>query len=383
MDRNGTSKRDASRENVDEAWDQLTDDQLLEHIWSTERPQDLENIQSEIPSELPKCTIELEYEIAPSDPPVSCAHCSRHQKHRHGFVLMGDDGRRWLLGSFCGPSAYGADYRVESAARNRAKRRAKALIRWRGIQTRLPDLISALTEAAQSDAVTSIRRLRDAFHASAPRTLVALRNIRPNHLTGALELQGSRRSRDHAAERRRDDEYNAAMLAIAHLNNKEHRRQLAELQTRYGIGQYIYTEESKDFGALRGHDWLLRSGDASQQITDVIQRLRAIAAIVTTTQDRTVAFLERLPNDVNHELKTAANALNVVRDAERFLAHDSLAGLAGWISFQAEPVPEAHLADGVLRVSEARQPKTTVSLALPPDWSAPGGLFLELQSDRV
>jgi hypothetical protein len=88
---------------IEDYWSDLTDNDLRKIIWVTTDPLALANVQQTIPEYLSAFTIELAYDLDRGDPPVPCAHCPQHQPHWHGFVLKDCDGKRYLLGSHCGP----------------------------------------------------------------------------------------------------------------------------------------------------------------------------------------------------------------------------------------------------------------------------------------
>lgn len=64
-------QKGASSSYVEQGWDALSDDQLLQVQWSTDDPLALPNIQSNIPADLGEFQIELAYDLSPYDTPVS------------------------------------------------------------------------------------------------------------------------------------------------------------------------------------------------------------------------------------------------------------------------------------------------------------------------
>lgn len=363
---------------VDEYWNQLTDAELLQVPWFIGDPRSLPNIEAVIPQDLGEFQIEVEYMRDRSDPPVPCAHCPQHTPHWHGFVLKTPAGKRYLLGSVCGPKAYGSDYRVASNARNQAKRRSDALVKWLGLRDRLPDIIDALAEIEASASFKAVRRVRAQLDRFAAVLLARLRNIHPNSLTQKRELQFAYEERDTAAEAKRDAQYQAEAAAIAHLTSKQHRLALEPIRQRLNPGVPIIVRHERNLGALPPCDWLFLPDNPTEQIAGVAARLRAYAALGQETQIKTISAIDRLSREALKDIDIATTALQRVRTAGEFFDPVNLRNIVEW---------DRHHTAGQLGIAaRARELDSTgegaagFTVSLPADWAAPGDLFLDLIS---
>jgi hypothetical protein len=320
--------------------------------------------------------IESEYDLNHNEEAVRCVHCPQHQRHWHGFVLKDADGNRYLLGSKCGPKAYGADYRLAHESRRRAHRRYMAVARWLRICAALPDFIAALDIAESTPALRAIRRARGSIEGQAPKMLAHMRRLRPSGPTQHIGLSAVGRFRDTAAEEQRDAQYQREVVALAHLSNREHRRQVEALKERLTPGEPIYVEEDKELGVLRGSGWLLGASNPTAVVRDSLARLRAYQAMGRTTQDKTVAQLERLAADTERDLDSAAEALRAIREAGEFFEGGNLARLAAWAFHAMADIGEMRAIGTTLEISEHQEPTAVIGIGA--NWSPPGDEFLQL-----
>lgn len=355
MDRSTRSPAlDASASYVEQGWDALTDEQLLSVQWFTDAPLSLPNLQTVIPLDLGEFQIELAYELSADDAPVPCAHCPQHQKHRKGFVLRDGKGRRYLLGSTCGPNAYGSDYRLASSARTRMKRRYDALVGWRARCDGLTDLISALSDGSSSEAVKSLRRARGALERNAPRVVALLRSLRGSGVRDELHLTVFTSERDFEAENRVNEQFLAEVSAITDLNlsNKEFNRRRQQVVERLNWGRQIVTMQMRDFGTLQGAAWIRNQINPTTLLADTVSRLRGLYAIGRTTQDKKTSQIEKLSRQVDEELMAGENALRTISDAAAFFDPGHLSRVSAWLNGHRDAPGEAVVAGTTWEVTE-------------------------------
>ncbi len=368
----------ASETFVSAYWQNLSDTELLSVPWVVDDPRRLPNIQTVKPATMGDFQIETEYALDQSEKPVRCVHCQKHQRHWKGFVLKDEHGARYLLGSKCGPAAYGADYRLANEARNRARRRYNALTALQRAAGQLPELIKALEEAANSAAVAKLRRLRAEFEAGAPKSLEALRGLRPTGLTDNLILSAIRRTRDTAAEAARDAEYQSEMLALTHLGIRQHRIALDALKRRLKPSEPIYNSEDIQLGALEGAEWLLRKANPAPELRDVVARLHGYAALAKETQTKQVGKLGYLSRAIAQDLEVADKALNAIRTAPRFFDPANLDRLSQWAVHALARI--GFMTAESSRLSVTDKGGQTIALTLGAAWTRPGDLFVELRA---
>jgi hypothetical protein len=359
---------------VDEYWDNLTDAELLSIPWYIDDPRTLSNIQDIIPDDLGEFQVEIEYKRDPADSPVRCAHCPHHTQHWHGFVLKAADGRRFLLGSHCGPKAYGADYRIASNARSRKKQRYEALTKWLRVRNALPDIADALAELEQDASFKAVRRARAKLHHFAPSLLGRLHQISPESLTQSRHLHVAYSERDTADEQRRQVDFEAAVLAIVDLPNKQHRLAIEELRQRFRPGQPTMVQVQRDLGALPPLDWLLAGNPPDRVVSDVAARLRGYVAVSQKTENVPTTMIQRWTRDAKADVALAVTAIQRIRTSERFFASENLHRIAEW---------DARYPKGALGVSAVGGTLVAKgeAIALIHGWRPPGDQFLELAAD--
>ena len=114
-----------------EHWSALTDDDLLNRDLTTDDPEALEGLVTQIPDRHKEAHVEFKYDFRGQDRvELHCVH--GHHAHKAGFV-MNVDGVRFLVGWICGKAIYGEDFERftkaydEAVDRQNALRRAKQI----------------------------------------------------------------------------------------------------------------------------------------------------------------------------------------------------------------------------------------------------------------
>ena len=347
-------QKGASSSYVEQGWDALSDDQLLRVQWSTDDPLALPNIQSTIPVDLGEFQIELAYDLSPDDTPVPCAHCPQHQRHRHGFVLRDDRDRRYLLGSTCGPKAYGSDYRLASNARGQAKRRYDLLKRWITISADVPNRVTELAVIASSPFTRILRSGRQRLEQKAPRTLARLRQLRPAGNDATLRLIQIHEERDRVAEEALMETFIDEVRALADLGltNREHNRRHAEIKERLGAGRPIIKIVEIDHGVLRGAEWIRSNECAATGLADAVARLRGLAAIGQVTQDKTTPRLSQIVKQAEADLERADQCAAAILAAKEFFEPRHLAAVCAWLNGGINPPSRSSSIGAQWRVAE-------------------------------
>lgn len=344
-------------------WDRMTDEELLQVQWSTTDPMSLPNVEQRIPANLGEFEVELGYDLPPEDA-VLCAHCPQHQRHQHGYVIKNAQGRRFLLGSICGPKAYGADYGIASQARDRAEKRYKALVKWHSIREMAVSELDELAAGSTSEPGKSVRRMRAMMERNAPRTLAALRLVRPSGNGGERRLSIVVSRRDTAKEEEIGARWYRAVAALADepLSNKEHARRLNALRDELGFGKEIIIQEERDLGQLAGADWLLTATCPAKQLSDSILRLRALVAIGAKTDGRPVSDIGQWARAAEKELDAARAALGTIDDAAAFFSPQHLEAVVAWLMGQARPPCHASTDGTALTLYEYGQETFTLTV---------------------
>lgn len=362
---NSPAQKGASSSYVEQGWDSLTDDQLLRVRWSTDDPLSLPNLQTAIPADLGEFQIELAYDLTAEDAAVPCAHCPQHQKHRHGFVLRDDQDRRYLLGSTCGPKAYGSDYRIASNARGRAKRRYDLLTRWIALRDDLPDQIQELAGVAASGLARVLRSGRRRLEQEAPRTVDRLRQLRPSGNGSQLRLTQVREERDDAAEEAVMAGFLAEVRKLTDLGlpNREHNRRHAELRDRLGAGKPIIRVVETDHGTLTGADWIRFQQCPTDGLTDAVTRLRGLAAIGQTTQDIPTSRLSQIVRQADADLERSEQFVAAILGSRAFFDPVHLAAVCEWLNGGINPPGRCSSSGSKWQVTESRRDTVAVDLS--------------------
>jgi hypothetical protein len=116
----------------DEHWSALTDDDLLNRNLTTDNPETLEGLVTQIPDRHKEAHVEFKYDFRGQDrAELHCVH--GHHAHKAGFV-MNVGGQRFLVGWICGKTIYGEDFERYTKAYDQAVERQNALRRAKQIR---------------------------------------------------------------------------------------------------------------------------------------------------------------------------------------------------------------------------------------------------------
>ena len=355
-------KRRDFRAGSDNHWSSLTDDEILATVWSTSDPAALENLQAAIPDDLGEFFVEFDYRLGADQAPVCCAHCTKHQKHRHGFVLRGLDGRRYLLGSSCGPTHYQAEYQIASKARSDARSRYEALDQIVRLRAIVPPLLIQLGNVEKSPDAKAARRIRGALERGAPLSLARFRRIRTHSVTGAIEIEFNKTERDLAAEQQRDERQlrEVDQLTDRRLPNREH-TPLAN-QIMKGHRQPIFREEVVRLGTLEGASWLLSAHDPTSLLADCLQRMKGWVAQLKTTQNKSTRQLRQTGANLSADVRIAEAASEEIQALPHFFEPKNLANIPTWAGEHLRGVGEMRInGAGLLCVRDSQGPWVELS----------------------
>lgn len=323
---------------VDESWSRLSDDELRKVQWRIDDPTCLPNLQSRIPDELGTFVIEYEYHLAEGDPQVPCAHCSQHQLHRHGYVLRDDRGRRFLLGSTCGPKAYGSDYHMASGSRDAAMARSKALLRWDGLSEQLPSTLVELSFLVEGRVSRVLAGSRARLEKDASRIVERIRRLKPQEVDGDVLLSTTSEVRDHDEEARVQAAFVREMEALSELDlpTKEHNRRNQEARDRLGVGRALFKSIEISHGVVCKMSWLTASSCPVVTLRVTISALRALLA-KGQNQDLQTRVLSQLATKAVRILDEANTCVEQIGQAHAFFAVDNLERLGSWLAASGTP----------------------------------------------
>jgi hypothetical protein len=347
-------KPSAVTKHFENYWAKLSDTQLLSVLWETADPSSLPNIQEAIPANLDNFEIECEYHLSPADKEVRCGHCPHHTRHRHGYVLIDDRQRRFLLGSQCGPEAYGADFLVAARGRKDAQRRSNALGRLNRIASKIPNIIEELKKVRQSGTYRLVKRARAETEGRAGAILGHLRRLRPDPATGRLELRVMSRTRNIPAEEKRRIHYTEEVNRLADLpiGNREHARLMGDLKMRMTPDEPIWIESETFVGTLQCSDWLLGAESPTEHADRLLTRLQATVAVAANTTIRTTVQLEREARAAEDLLSGAERVLVTLKEVSTFFEPGNLKSLVYWYGNDGDKPGEMEIdgEDLILRI---------------------------------
>ena len=113
-------------------WSALTDDELLTLELTTDDPESLKGLVTQIPERHLEAHVECKYDFRGQDrAKLVCVH--GHHRHKAGFVMR-VGGERFLVGWICGKSIYGEDFEKYTSAYDAAVDRQNALRRAKQIR---------------------------------------------------------------------------------------------------------------------------------------------------------------------------------------------------------------------------------------------------------
>jgi hypothetical protein len=184
-------------------WGNLTDEQLIEHAFTTEDPEALEGLVLEVPVAEGVPKIEFAYDFRGSKRTnLRCAHC-RYPNHLAGFVIKTDDGQRFLCGHKCGGKIYGAEFAAFKKDFDHARERASLLRRWRAMRASLPAFLDWLKQLGDAPTWAQYSSVRQDIRTKMARLYGEL------HIAGRKDGQLfiEERVRDFQAEVRDEERY--------------------------------------------------------------------------------------------------------------------------------------------------------------------------------
>ncbi len=355
---------------VDESWSRLSDDELRKVQWRIDDPTTLPNLQDRIPDELGTFVIEYEYHLGEEDPQVPCAHCSQHQRHRHGYVLRDDRGRRFLLGSTCGPKAYGSDYHMASGSRNAAMARSKALLRWDGLSEQLPSAIVELSFVVEGRVSRVLAGSRTRLEKDAARVVERIRRLKSHEVCGDVLLSTTSEVRDWDEEARIQAAFVKEMEALTELGlpMKEHNRRNQEARERLGVGKALFKSLETSHGVAFKVSWLTASSCPVTALRATIIALRGLLA-KGQAQDLETRALSQLATKTVRLLDEANTCVEQIDQAPAFFAVDNLGRLGSRLAASGNPPGTSGVVEDRWIVREPM--RDSVSIDLKPFQAAP------------
>lgn len=357
---------------VDESWSRLSDDELRKVQWRIDDPTSLPNLQDRIPDELGTFVIEYEYHLSEEDPQVPCAHCPQHQRHRHGYVLRDDRGRRFLLGSTCGPKAYGSDYHMASGSRDAAMARSKALLRWDGLSEQLPSTLVELSFIAEDRVSRVLAASRARLEKNASRIVERIRRLKPQEVGGDVLLSTTSEVRDRDEEARIQATFVKEMEALTELGLpiKEHNRRNQEAKDRLGVGQALFKSLEISHGVAFKVSWLTASSCPVTTLRATISALRALLA-KGQAQDLATRALSQLGTKAARLLDDADTCVEQISQAPAFFAVDNLRRVSSWLAASGNPPGTSEVVEDRWILREPM--RDAVSIDLKPFQADPSG----------
>ncbi len=148
-------------------WNSLTDDQLLSAELTTDDPDCLENLVSEIPAGDEEPYVEFKYDLRGSGRQEEFVCVHGHHRHLAGFVMR--KGKwRFKVGWICGNNIYGEDFDQYTADFDAALNRREMLKRRREIENAMRPFMGWLEQVAKSDVFKQHDRVRRQFYEHMP-----------------------------------------------------------------------------------------------------------------------------------------------------------------------------------------------------------------------
>lgn len=357
---------------VDESWSRLSDDELRKVQWRIDDPTSLPNVQERIPEELGTFVIEYEYHLAEEEPQALCAHCAQHQRHRHGYVLRDYKGRRFLLGSTCGPKAYGSDYRMASGSRDAAMARSKALLRWDELSEQLPGTLVELSFVVEDRVSRVLAGSRARLEKDASRVVERIRRLKPQEVGGDVLLSTTSEVRDRDEEARIQAAFVKEMEALTEMGlpRKEHNLRNQEARERLGVGKALFKSLEISHGVAFKVSWLTASACPVTALRATISALRALLA-KGQAQDLETRALSQLATKAVRLLDEADTYVEQIDQAPAFFAVDNLGRLGSWLAASGNPPGTSEVVEDRWIIREPM--RDSVSIDLKPFRAVPPG----------
>jgi hypothetical protein len=130
-------------------WEALSDDLLLDVELTTENPQSLPGLTTELPKGEEDPHVEYKYDLRGSESDkLRCVHC--HQLHLAGYVMRKND-RRFFVGHICGNHIYGESFDQYTTDYDTAVNRQQSLRRKREIENATKPFLAWVEGISRSD----------------------------------------------------------------------------------------------------------------------------------------------------------------------------------------------------------------------------------------
>jgi len=147
-------------------WKTLSDEELLSKELTTDDPEKLQNLVSELPEGFDDSYVEYAYDFRNSGrDELTCIH--GHHRHRAGFVMRKGD-TRWLVGWICAQSIYGEKFDEYTADYDAAVIRHDSLTRRRELESWILPFITWMEETNKSDIFRFYDSIRKQFQHKMP-----------------------------------------------------------------------------------------------------------------------------------------------------------------------------------------------------------------------
>jgi hypothetical protein len=147
-------------------WNSLSDDTLLEAEFTTDDPENLPNLVTEIPPGDEESYVEYKYDLRGSDrEELKCVY--DNHPHLSGFVMRKGE-KRFLVGRICAKKIYGENFDGYEADFNAAVNRQTSLRRRRDVERELLRFQSWLQRVGHSGVFTEYERVRNQLSSRLP-----------------------------------------------------------------------------------------------------------------------------------------------------------------------------------------------------------------------
>ena len=147
-------------------WESLSDKELLEKDLTTDDPEKLPFLVSELPEDFEDSYVEYAYNFRNSArQELNCVH--GHHRHLRGFVMRKGD-VRWLVGWMCAESIYGENFSDYTADYDAAVNRRDSLARKREFESLIVPFLKWMEETSKSEAFNHYDSVRSQFKTKMP-----------------------------------------------------------------------------------------------------------------------------------------------------------------------------------------------------------------------
>jgi hypothetical protein len=147
-------------------WESVSDTHLLTIQLTTDSPETLENLVSNVPGGPGDSFVEYGYDLRKSEhAKMRCTHC--HQPHLAGLVIN-KDGQRFSVGHICGEHIYGANFAVLRKDYDTAVDRQNTLRRIREIRVVVDPFLEWMAVFAGADVFEKYTELKARLQKNMP-----------------------------------------------------------------------------------------------------------------------------------------------------------------------------------------------------------------------